>query len=126
MTLSPAVRAYVGRPMPRVEDLRLVTGDGCYGADVDRPGQLHARIVRSQLAHAGISAIHTADAARRPGVVRIVTSADLPDVRIPIRLFPTDNAVRVSQPPLARDRVRYVGDPVAVVVATDPYAAEDA
>jgi CO/xanthine dehydrogenase Mo-binding subunit len=119
-------RPYVGRPIPRVEDLRLLTGDGRYGADFDCPGQLHARVVRSQVSHARIRSLDVSSAARRPGVVRVITAADLPEVRIPIRLFPTENAQLALQPPLAGDRVRYVGDPVAVVVATDPYTAEDA
>jgi carbon-monoxide dehydrogenase large subunit len=122
---ATAEQRYVGRPIPRVEDLRLLTGAGRYGADIDRAGQLHARIVRSQVSHGRIRRIDVSAAARRPGVVRVLTAADVPDVRIPIRLFATENAQRVLQPPLARDHVRYVGEPVAVVVATDPYVAED-
>ncbi|MEA2289240.1 MAG: aerobic carbon-monoxide dehydrogenase large subunit [Solirubrobacteraceae bacterium] len=118
--------SYVGRSIPRVEDLRLLTGHGCYAADFDRPGQLHAHVVRSDAGHARIVRIDTQAAARRPGVVRVLTGADLPDVRIPIRLFATENALLGLQPALATDRVRYVGDPVAVVVAVDPYVAEDA
>jgi aerobic carbon-monoxide dehydrogenase large subunit len=119
-------QAYVGRSIPRVEDERLLTGDSVYGADFNRPGQLHARIVRSQVSHGTIRSIDTAAAARRPGVVSVITAQDIPDVHIPIRLFATENANRVLQRPLARDRVRYVGDPIAVVVAVDPYLAEDA
>lgn len=124
--MTVALDAYVGRSIPRVEDLRLVTGRGCYGDDFDRPGQLHARVVRSDVSHGRLTGIDTEAAARFPGVVKIITAADLGDVLIPVRLFPTENANRVLQPPLARDRVRYVGEPVAVVVAVDPYAAEDA
>lgn len=119
-------QAYVGRSLPRVEDARLLTGDAEYGADFNRPGQLHARIVRSEISHGKIVSIDTSAAARRPGVVRVITAADIPEVYIPIRLFGTENAEQVLQPPLAQDRVRYVGDPVAVVVAVDPYVAEDA
>jgi carbon-monoxide dehydrogenase large subunit len=121
-----AIDTYVGRSIPRIEDLRLVTGRGCYADDLDRPGQLHARIVRSDVSHGRILSVDTETAAQVPGVVKIITAADLGDVKIPVRLFPTENAIRVLQPPLARDRVRYVGEPVAVVVAVDPYAAEDA
>lgn len=121
-----AAQPYVGQPIPRVEDPRFLTGTGSYGADFELTGQLHARIVRSQVGHGTIRSIDTAAAARRPGVVRVITAQDLPDVRIPIRLFATENAQRVLQSPLARDRVRYVGEPVAVVVAVDSYAAEDA
>jgi carbon-monoxide dehydrogenase large subunit len=126
VTATITRQPYVGRPLPRVEDLRLLTGGGRYGADFDRPGQLHARVVRSQVSHGRIGSVDTSSAIRRPGVVCVVTAADLPDVRIPIRLFPTENAQHALQAPLARDHVRYVGDPVAVVIATDPYLAEDA
>ena len=121
-----STHAYVGRAIPRVEDLRLLTGAGRYGADFDLPGQLHARIVRSQVAHGEIRAIDTAGAAARPGVAAVLTAADVPQVRVPVRLFPTENANQVLQSPLARDRVRYVGDPIAIVLAADPYVAEDA
>ncbi len=124
--MTATIEAYVGRSIPRVEDLRLLTGGGRYGADFDRPGQLHARLVRSQVGHGRIRAIDVETAAARPGVVAVFTAADLPDVRIPIRLFATEHANKVLQPPLAREAVRYVGDPVAVVVAEDPYLAEDA
>jgi carbon-monoxide dehydrogenase large subunit len=126
MTAATHHHPYVGRAIPRVEDLRLLTGSGQYGADFDLPGQLHASIVRSQIAHGRIRAIDTTAAAARPGVVAVLTADELPDVRIPVRLFPTDNANRVLQPPLARGAVRYVGDPVAIVLASDPYLAEDA
>jgi carbon-monoxide dehydrogenase large subunit len=124
--VTVALEAYVGRPLPRVEDLRLLTGRGCYGDDFNRPGQLHARFVRSDASHGRLIGVDTRAAARVPGVVKVITAADLGDVAIPVRLFPTENANRVLQPALARDRVRYVGEPVAVVVAADPYAAEDA
>src|SRR5438093_1618229 len=76
---------YVGRPIFRVEDLRLLTGRGRYGADFDRPSQLHARIVRSQIAHGRIRSVDVDAAARLAGVVRVITAADISDVRIPIR-----------------------------------------
>ena len=78
-------QAYVGRSIPRVEDARLLTGDAVYGADFNRPGQLHARIVRSQVSHGTIRSIDTAAAARRPGVVSVITAQDIPGVHIPIR-----------------------------------------
>jgi len=124
--MAATTHPYVGRSIPRVEDLRLLTGGGRYGADFDIPGQLHARIVRSQVAHGRIRAIDTAAAADRSGVLAVLTAEDVPEVRIPIRLFATDNANRVLQPPLARGTVRYVGDPIALVLASDPYVAEDA
>jgi carbon-monoxide dehydrogenase large subunit len=117
---------YVGQSVLRVEDPRLLTGRGLYAADFDRPGQLHAHVVRSDVAHGRLLGIDTSEAASRPGVVRIITARDLPEVDIPIRLFPTENAERALQPALARDTVRFVGEAVAVVVATHPYLAEDA
>jgi carbon-monoxide dehydrogenase large subunit len=117
---------YVGRAVLRVEDGPLLTGDGCFVDDVERPGQVHVRIVRSDVAHGRIRAIRTERALAAPGVVAVVTSDDIPDVRIPVRMMPSDEAFPVTQPPLARDLVRYVGEPVAAVVATDPYLAEDA
>jgi aerobic carbon-monoxide dehydrogenase large subunit len=117
---------YIGRPVPRVEDRRLLTGHGAYADDFNREGQLHASIVRSYVAHGRIRGIDAEAARARDGVVAVCTAADLPDARIPVRLFPTENAELSLQPALARDRVRYVGDPIAVVVAEDPYVAEDA
>jgi carbon-monoxide dehydrogenase large subunit len=118
--------ALVGQSVLRTEDLPLLTGHGCFVDDVDRPGQVWARIVRSQVAHGRIAGLETAAARRHPGVVAVVTAAHLPDVVIPIRLLPSPEAELVRQPPLARDVVRYVGEPVAVVVARSPYVAEDA
>ncbi|HET8672955.1 MAG TPA: xanthine dehydrogenase family protein molybdopterin-binding subunit [Thermoleophilaceae bacterium] len=117
---------YVGRSVPRVEDGPLLTGAGRFLDDLDRPGQLHARIVRSEVAHGRIAAVHAGAARERPGVVRVITAEDVPDIRIPVRMMPSNEAVPVTQPPLARGVVRYVGEPLAVVLAADPYSAEDA
>lgn len=119
----------VGLALPRVEDDRLVRGDGCYVGDIHRPGQLHARIVRSQVAHANLLAVHVEEARAAPGVVTVVSGSDIPGLsekRIPIRLSPGQLDRFALQTPLALDRVRYVGEPIAVVVAVDPYLAEDA
>lgn len=118
----------VGTSVRRREDPRLVRGRGRFVDDVDLPGQLHARVVRASVAHARIEHVD-ADAARAlPGVRAVLTAADLGDVpRIPMRLAWTkDDLDHALQPVLAVDRVRYVGEPVAVVVAEDGYAAEDA
>ena len=117
---------YVGQSVPRVEDGPLLTGDGCFVDDLGRSGQLTARIVRSEVAHGRIAALRTAGALRRPGVAAVITAEDIPDIRIPVRMMPSEEAVPVTQPPLARARVRYVGEPVAVVLANDAYSAEDA
>lgn len=119
-------RPYVGRSVPRVEDWPLLTGGGRYVDDIDRPGQLHAHVVRSDVAHATIRSLTTDHARRQPGVIDVVTANDIPDVRIPVRMMPSEEAEPLTQPPLARNRVRYVGEPVAVVLAVDAYLAEDA
>jgi aerobic carbon-monoxide dehydrogenase large subunit len=117
---------FVGRSVPRVEDGPLLTGDGRFLDDLHRDGQLSARVVRSEVAHGRIVAVHTEAALRRPGVAGVITADDVPDIRIPVRMMPSEEAVPVTQPPLARGVVRYVGEPVAVVLADDPYTAEDA
>lgn len=118
---------YIGEPIPRIEDNPLLCGDGRFVDDIDREGQLFARVVRSNVGHGKIVDIDTSVARARPGVLAVLTAADIPEhVRIPIRLAPTPAVKRALQPPLAIDTVHYVGEPVAVVVADDPYLAEDA
>jgi aerobic carbon-monoxide dehydrogenase large subunit len=118
----------IGAGVPRRGTTERLTGATRYGADLTAPGEVHARVVRSPLAHALIAGIDTTAARAHPGVLEVITADDLPDVRIPIRLpfAETPEANELLQPPLARGEVRYVGEPVAVVVATDPYLAEDA
>src|SRR5439155_2140868 len=118
----------VGARLPRKEDPRLLRGVGRFGGDQDRPGQLWARVVRSPVAHGRLRSVATAEAAGTAGVARVVTAADLPPgLRIPVRL-PVQGVCldEFLQPVLAGDVVRYVGEPVAVVLAEDAYAAEDA
>jgi aerobic carbon-monoxide dehydrogenase large subunit len=117
---------YVGGRVPRVEDLRHLTGGSRFGGDVDVEGQLHARVVRSEYAFGKLRSIDASAARALPGVVGVYTADDVPDLRIPVRLFPTEDAERALQPALAQGYVRYVGDPVAVVVAETAYLAEDA
>ncbi len=117
----------IGASVKRVEDPRLLRGQGQYVGDVRLPGMLHAAVLRSPHAHARIRRIGTADALTSRGVVAIFTAADLGPVgKIPVRLGPRPSLLASLQPPLATDRVRYVGEPVALIVATDRYAAEDA
>ncbi len=117
----------IGASVKRKEDPRLLTGTGRYVDDVHLPGMLHAVIVRSPHAHATIRAVDDSAARAAAGVVTVVTAADLGDVKpIPIRLGPKASLAPFLQPPLARARVRYVGEPVAVVVAENRYLAEDA
>jgi carbon-monoxide dehydrogenase large subunit/6-hydroxypseudooxynicotine dehydrogenase subunit gamma len=118
---------FVGRSLPRLEDPPLVTGRGCFAADVSFPHQLHMRVVRSAHAHGRIASIDTRAARAAEGVVAVWTSADVADIPpIDFRLTRIEGLDPYRQPILAKDRVRYVGEPVAVVFAADPYAAEDA
>ena len=117
---------WVGKRFKRKEDPRLVRGISHYTDDIQLTRMLYCVFVRSPYAHARITAINTEAARSHPGVVAVVTSADLhglgmipcavqmPDLKIP------------AHPALARERVRYVGEPVAAVVADDPYTARDA
>ncbi|MEU8797666.1 xanthine dehydrogenase family protein molybdopterin-binding subunit [Spirillospora sp. NPDC048819] len=118
----------IGGDVHRDANAPLLAGTAQYAADLRRDGEVHVRLVRSPVAHARITGIDVSEAAAHPGVVAVLTADDLPDVRIPIRLplFETPEANRFLQPPLAREVVRYVGEPIAAVVATDPYLAEDA
>ncbi len=116
----------IGARIKRREDPRLLTGVGCYVDDVVRATMVHAVIVRSPHAHAAVRAIDVADAAGIAGFVRCLTAADVGTVPpIPIRMGAQDGFTPYLQPPIARDVVRYVGEPVAVVLATTRYAAED-
>ena len=118
---------YVGKSVTRKEDDRLLRGSGRFVADMKRPGMLHAAIFRSQIAHGELRHVDVERARKTPGVVAVFTFADMPDVKpIPMRLAPRDDLIRALQKPLASDRVRYVGEPIAVVVAETRYQAEDA
>ena len=118
----------VGTRAARKEDPRLLRGLGRFGDDFSASGQCWARVVRSPVAHGRLRSVGARDAAAAPGVVAVVTAADLPPgLLIPVRLpLQGIDLSGFLQPVLAADVVRYVGEPVAVVVADDPYAAEDA
>jgi carbon-monoxide dehydrogenase large subunit/6-hydroxypseudooxynicotine dehydrogenase subunit gamma len=118
----------LGHPVPRIEDLPLVTGQGRYAGDINFPHQLHMRMVRSSKAHARIVSIDTAAARAHPGVVAVWTNDDIADLS-PIDFRADKNAEGIRefrQPALAKKFVRYIGDPIAAVFAEDPYLAEDA
>ena len=121
------VNTFIGSPVERVEDLRFLRGRGQYVDDLVRPGQWHAAIVRSPLAHGRIRAIETAAALALPGVHAVITAGDIgsPVPTIPFRR-PNPTIAPYAQPVLADDVVRYVGEPVAVVLADSPELAEDA
>jgi carbon-monoxide dehydrogenase large subunit len=124
-----AMTTYIGRPLKRFEDPRLVQGQGTFVADLQFPGMLHAVVLRSPHAHARLLSIDTAAARALPGVVAVLTAQDIAGaVRdIPPRPTPELEGVQVPEHPvLARDKVCYVGQPVAVVVAQSLYVAKDA
>ena len=122
------LNSYVGRPMERTEDLRFLRGKGTYVADVNRPGQLHAVIVRSSVPHGRIRAIDVSLALAIPGVHRVLVAKDFAASvpKIALRLQPLPQLEPFMQPMIASDKVRYVGEPVAVVIAENAAAAEDA
>jgi len=115
---------FVGRPMRRIEDASLLTGRGQYGDDVGvKPGTLHAAIVRSPHAHALLNGIDSSRAEAAPGVRAVLTGSDLATWSKP---FVVGVKAPMEMWALAVDRVRYAGEPVAVVVADTRYLAEDA
>jgi carbon-monoxide dehydrogenase large subunit len=120
--------SYVGSPIERVEDLRFLRGRGQYVDDVSRPGLLHAAIVRSTIAHGRIRAIDRAAALARPGVRAVITAADIGNAipTIPLRQEALAAFKPFEQPVIAAGTVRYVGEPVALVVADSAALAEDA
>jgi aerobic carbon-monoxide dehydrogenase large subunit len=118
----------IGARLARKEDPRLLRGRGRFGDDISVPGQLWARIVRSPSAHGQLRELGIRQAASAPGIATVVTARDLPPgLVIPVRLaVPGTDLSGYLQPVLAADTVRYVGEPLAVVVGGDPYACEDA
>src|SRR6202140_4507449 len=128
---------FIGRSMTRREDRRLLTGRGQYIADLELPHMLHAAFVRSPHAHARIKAIDMSRAAAAPGVAFVLTGPELARVLPPVSdtqlALPSKwtalvqhKFINPQQPLLAHDKVRHVGEAVAVIVAENRYAAEDA
>ena len=117
----------IGQSHPRLGGGPLVTGAGRFVDDVRVPGLLHAAVVRSSHAHARLLSIDTKRAREVPGVHAVLTAADVPAAAIiPNRVPAPAGTDRYLQPAIARTVVRYVGEPVALVVADDPYIARDA
>src|SRR5580692_2802688 len=113
---------YVGRSLPRLEDRPLVTGQGRFAGDISFAHQLHMRVVRSAHAHGRIIAIDTEAARAVDGVIAVWTSADVAEIPpIDFRLTRIEGLEPYRQPILATEHVRYIGEPVAVVFAADPY-----
>jgi 2-furoyl-CoA dehydrogenase large subunit len=121
--MPEAKKKWIGKSMKRKEDLRLLTGRGCFMDDIRLPNMKHAAILRSPYPHAWIKGIDVSQALQSPGVIGVLTGEEVAKMSQP---FP----VGVSVPPkyysCAVDKVRFVGEPVAVVVADDRYLAEDA
>ena len=118
----------IGRSVERVEDGRLVQGAGTYLPDMTRAGMLSAAILRSPVAHGRIRAIDTAACMAMPGVVAVISAADIGALipRIPLRQEAHPTLLVFEQPVIAFDKVRYVGEPMAMVIADTPARAQDA
>jgi aerobic carbon-monoxide dehydrogenase large subunit len=122
------VSQWVGAMVPRKEDRRLLLGRGRFVADLDprtRPGLLHAAFVRSPYAHARLAGIDAAPAASEPGVAAVFTAASLGHPYL-LAVLEREEFIPTRMPVLAGKVTRFVGEPVALVVADDPYRAEDA
>jgi carbon-monoxide dehydrogenase large subunit len=124
---TPADSRYLGRPLRRIDDHPLLTGSATFLDDVRVPGLLHLALVRSPLPHAAIRRVDFASARGRAGVVVAASGRDLASWVLPLsastELLP---GRRLERYPLAVDRARFVGDPVAAIVATDPVTACEA
>ena len=120
--------AYVGQAVERLEDLRLLTGRGQYVDDLTREGLLHAAILRSSVAHGRIRSIDTTAARALRGVHAVITAVDIGErvPTIPLRMESRPELARFEQPVIAHGKVRYVGEPMALVVAESAAIAEDA
>ncbi|PKQ03189.1 MAG: carbon monoxide dehydrogenase, partial [Alphaproteobacteria bacterium HGW-Alphaproteobacteria-11] len=129
------VKFGVGQPARRVEDLRLITGAGSYADDVSLPGQAHAFMVRSPRAHARITGIDTSDAKAAAGVIAVYTGEDAEKAGLGTVYSPAADMLKNKDGTpifktvrnlITRDRVRHVGDTVAMIVAETAAQARDA
>jgi aerobic carbon-monoxide dehydrogenase large subunit len=123
---------YFGAPVKRNEDGRLLTGQALFVDDVELPGLLHAAFLRSQVAHARILHIDVTAALKRAGVIAVYTANDLGEYWRPGPLLVPPPPItgltfnQRTQVPLAKDKVRHAGEPIAIVIAESRYIAEDA
>jgi carbon-monoxide dehydrogenase large subunit len=126
--MSDVAKLLVGSAVERMEDARFLSGSGYFADDLAVEGMLHAAILRSPIAHARIVAIDASAALVMPGIHAVITARDIKgDIPvIPLRLAPLPEFEPFRQPVIASDKVRYVGEPVAVVVADSRALAEDA
>src|SRR6201996_6939944 len=124
-----AAQRYTGASVKRSEDLRILAGRGRYVDDVKLPGMLHAAFVRSPLAHGRVLAVDASAARALPGVIAVLTGADLDEITVrgpdPLLAMMGGGGPTAEYSLLATDTVRLVGDPVAVVIAESRYLAED-
>ncbi len=120
------VPPYIGRRLRRVEDERLITGQGRYAGDIKLEGLAHVAFCRSTLPHARIRAVDRAVAAGMPGVLAVWTADDLPEVAAGLSDFGPPGIEQRGRPILNRDEVNYVGQAFALVVAETSYQAQDA
>lgn len=116
---APATR-HVGHSIPRLDVLYKVRGKARFAANIALPGMLHGRFVRSDQAHARLKRVDPAAARRAPGVRAVLTAADIPEDRLLVGPLFDDTPI------LARDRVRYIGEPIAAIAADTEAAAESA
>src|SRR5215469_16443424 len=117
---------YIGSPVLRLEDRRFLRGRGEYVGDLTREGLLHAAILRSPVAHGRIRSIEPRAALELPGVHAVITAADIGTVPlIPLRLQTSPATEPFCQPAIASGKVRYAGEPMAVVLAESAAIAED-
>jgi carbon-monoxide dehydrogenase large subunit len=118
--------SYIGKRVRRREDLALITGSGRYAGDVRFPDLLYAAVCRSTSPHGVLKDVRLEEVRSMAGVVGAFAAADLPEIRSVMVDAVIPDAHLAGRPVLAKDRVRYMGEPVAVVVAEDPYLAVDA
>ena len=131
MNVISTAKFAIGQPVTRTEDPVLLRGEGRYSDDLTLPGQLYAAVVRSSYAHAVVRGVETADALAMSGVHAVITAKELAGYKD----FPGNTGLKnrdgstnhcPSHPPLAATRVRYVGEPIAVVIAETAKGAQDA
>ena len=119
--------SYIGSKIERVEDSRFLTGRGTFIGDLTRQGQLHAVVLRSTVAHGKIGRLDFQDALAMPGIVAVITAADIGD---PLPVIPSRRPIPsiapFGQAVIVKDRIRYVGEPLALIVAENQEQAEDA
>src|SRR6266545_176336 len=122
------VNSLIGSPIERLEDLRFLRGRGQYVDDLARQDMLHAAILRSSVAHGRIRSIDVVSARALAGVHSVITAKDIGNKlpRVPMRLQPLPDFEPFGQPVIAADKVRYVGEAIALVLAETAGIAEDA